>query len=170
MKDEIYYFHQSPPELAKDIIDNISFYYDDVVLEPFAGENAFYDNIPYFDEMTKYRCEIEDDGGDFRDFDYEGIKPTMILSNPPFRLDGKNAFFDILRFFSKIRSVKRIIFLCSDICYSSLTPMRMMKINEEGMFLQKITTCCVKKWKGRYRVLYFGRERSDAFDYYMDTY
>jgi len=168
MKDHLYYFHQTPEQLAKDIISNIPFDADDIVLEPFAGEGAFFENIP--EEITKYRCEIEDEGGDFRDFDYEGKKPTMILSNPPFRLDGCNAFFDILRFFSKVRSVKKIIFLCSDVCYSSLTPIRMMKINEEGMFLQKITTCVVKKWRGRYRVLHFGREYNDAFDYYMATY
>lgn len=168
MKDEIYYFHQSPPELAKDIISNIPFDADDIVLEPFAGENAFYDAIP--EEITKYRCEIEDDGGDFRDFNYQDIKPTMILSNPPFKLDDRNAFFDLVCYFSKIRSVKRIIFLCNDVCFGSLTPTRMRTINEAGMFLQKISTCSVKKWRGRYRVLYFGREYNDAFDYYLETY
>lgn len=168
MKDDSYFFHQTPPELAKDIISNITFDPDDIVLEPFAGENNFYNNIP--EEITKYRSEIEDDGGDYKLFDYEGKKPSIILSNPPFKLDGKNAFFDLVCYFSKIKSVKRIIFLCNDICFGSLTPIRMMKINEEGMFLQKITTCSVKIWRGRYRVLYFGREHNDAFDYYINTY
>ena len=66
MKDHLYYFHQTPEQLAKDIISNIPFDADDIVLEPFAGEGAFFENIP--EEITKYRCEIEDEGGDFRRF------------------------------------------------------------------------------------------------------
>ena len=120
MKDHLYYFHQTPEQLAKDIISNIPFDADDIVLEPFAGEGAFFENIP--EEITKYRCEIEDEGGDFRDFNYQAIKPTMILSNPPFKLDDRNAFFDLVCYFSKITSVKRIIFLCNDVCFGSLTP------------------------------------------------
>lgn len=167
VKDDTYFFHQTSKELAKDICSNIDFKEDDIVLEPFAGENAFFDNIP--NEITKYRCEIEE-GSDFRDFDYEGTGVNVIISNPPFRIDGKNAFFDIVMFFSKIKSVKKIIFLCSDICYSSLTPKRMMKINQEGMFINKLDTCAVKKWRGRYRIITFKRSYNNCFDYYLNEY
>jgi len=168
MKDHLYYFHQTSKELAKDICSNVHWNTNDIVLEPFAGEGSFYDAIP--DELTKYRCEIEDDGGCYKDFDYEGKKPNVIISNPPFRIDGKNVFFNLVLFFSKIKSVKKIIFLCSDICYSSLTPKRMMKINEEGMFINKLDTCAVKKWKGRYRIVTFERSYNNCFNYYLNEY
>ena len=67
MKDELYYFHQSPVSLCKDIISNIPFNDDDILLEPFAGEGNFFDNFP--EGITKYKCEIEE-GLDFRNFDY----------------------------------------------------------------------------------------------------
>lgn len=168
MKEHLYYFHQTPVELAKDICSNVLWNTDDVVLEPFAGEDAFYDNIP--EELTKYRCEIEDEGGCYKDFDYEGKGVNTIISNPPFRIDGKNVFFDLVIFFAKIRTIKKIIFLCNDICFGSLTPKRMMKINEEGMFINKLDTCAVKKWRGRYRIITFERSYNDCFDYYLDDY
>ena len=167
MKDDLYFFHQTPKELAKDICSNVVWETDDIVLEPFAGENAFFNAIP--NEITKYRTEIED-GLDYKDFDYEGKKPSVIISNPPFRIDGKNVFFDIVMYFSKIRSISKIIFLCSDICFSSLTPKRMMKINEEGMFITKLDTCNIKKWRGRYRIITFERTYNNTFNYYMTIY
>ena len=108
MKDDQYFFHQTPPELCKDIISNIPFNDDDIVLEPFAGENGFYDNFP--EELEKHRCEIED-GLDFRDFDYEGTNVNTIISNPPFRIGGRNSFFDILMFFAKIRHIKKNVYI-----------------------------------------------------------
>jgi hypothetical protein len=161
-------FHQSPEELCKDIISNIPFENDDIILEPFAGINNFYNNFPQ--ELTKYRCEITDDGGCFKDFDYNGKKPSIIVTNPPFKINNRNAFFDIILYFSKIESIKRMVILCSSICYDSLTPKRMMKINEQNMFITKLDTCCVKKWRGRYKIIYFEREYSDKFNYYLQNY
>ena len=172
MKTDEYFFHQSPESLCKDIISNITFNQDDIVLEPFAGENHFYDNIPQ--GITKHRCEIED-GLDFKDFDYEGIKPTTIITNPPFRLENdkgckKNAFFDIILYFAKIDSIKNMYILCSDYCCGSLTPKRMTKLNEQGLFITKKTTISVKKWRGRYYLLQFSRTHNPSFDYYLTNY
>jgi hypothetical protein len=81
--DTLFNFHQTPVSLCKDIISNIEWNDGEIVLEPFAGTNGFYDNLPA--EVTKYRCEIRD-GLDYRDFDYEGIKPECVITNPPFYL------------------------------------------------------------------------------------
>lgn len=167
MKDDTYYFHQTPELLCRDIISNISFEPDDIVLEPFAGENHFFKNFP--EDITKYRCEIEE-GLDFKDFDYEGIRPTTIITNPPFRIDNKNAFFDILLFFAKIGHIKKMYILCSSICFESLTPIRMFKLNEANMYLNKITCVNVKKWRGRYWNCCFSRVYNDSFDYYLPIY
>ena len=167
MKDDLYWLHQTPPLLCKDIISNIPFNDDDILLEPFAGEDGFYDNFP--ESLQKHRCEIED-GLCFKDFDYDGIKPTTIITNPPFKLGGKNAFFDILLFFAKIRHIKKMYILGSSYCFNSLTPPRMLKLNQEGIYLNKITCVNVKKWAGRYYLMEFGREYNDNFDYYLRIY
>lgn len=171
MKDESYYFHQSPISLCKDIISNISFNDDDILLEPFAGEGSFYDNFP--EGITKYKCEIEE-SLDFRDFDYDGIKPTIVCTNPPFRLETengrKNAFFDIILFYAKITSIKKMYILCNDYCLGTLTPNRMVKLNENNLFVNKITTINIKKWRGRYYLIEFGRVHNPSFDYYIGNY
>ena len=171
MKSDVYFFHQTPISLCKDILSNIPLNQDDIVLEPFAGENNFYDNFP--EGITKYRCEIED-GLDFRDFDYDGIKPTTIITNPPFRLETekgrKNAFFDIIIFFAKIKSIKKMYILCMDYCWGTLTPNRMTKLNNENLFINKITTINIKKWRGRYYLIEFGRYYNPSFDYYIGNY
>ena len=49
------------------------------ILEPAAGENAFYD---LFDNDNKYRCEI-DEGTDFLNWDK---KVDWIITNPPYSI------------------------------------------------------------------------------------
>lgn len=167
MKDDLYWLHQTPFELCKDIISNIPFNDDEILLEPFAGENGFYDNFP--EELSKHRCEIED-GLCFKDFDYDHIKPTTIITNPPFKLNGRNAFFDILLFFAKIRHIKKMYILGSSYCFNSLTPPRMLKLNQAGIYLNKISCVNVKKWAGRYYLMEFSRVYNDNFDYYLKIY
>ena len=170
--NHLFEFHQSPPELCKDIISNISFENDDVILEPFAGMNNFYNNFP--EELVKHRCEIRD-RLDFRDFDYEGIKPTIIISNPPFDLGEsfrirKNDFYNILMFFAEKQYIRKIVFLGSSACYNSLTPKRMMSLNEQNLFLNKVTSCFIKKWRGIYYVMEFTRKHNSSFDYLLGVY
>lgn len=169
LSDRLYFdFHQTPEELCKDIISNIDFKEDDIILEPFAGSNHWYDNFPQ--ELTKYRCEITDEGGCYKDFDYDGKTPSIVVTNPPFKINNRNVFFEIILYFSKIPSIKRMVILCSSICYDSLTPNRMTKINEENMFITKLDTCSIRKWRGRYKVIYFERTYSDKFNYYLKNY
>jgi len=165
-------FHQTPEELCKDIISNISFENSDILLEPFAGMNNFYNN--FSEELTKYRCEIRDNL-DFRDFDYENIKPSVIITNPPFDLGEsfrirKNDFYNILMFFSKKQYIRKIVFLGSSACYNSLTPKRMMSLNEQNLFLNKVTSCFIKKWRGIYYVMEFTRKPNTSFDYLLGVY
>jgi len=60
--------------------------------------------------------------------------------------------------------------LCSAICFESLTPNRMLKLNENKLFLNKLTTINIKKWRGRYYLLYFTRKINKNFDYYIGNY
>tara|TARA_R100000951_G_C2643484_1_gene181741 strand:- start:760 stop:1275 length:516 start_codon:yes stop_codon:yes gene_type:complete len=170
--DDTTKFHQTPVLLAKDLIKFINFEDEDIVLEPFAGMNAFYNEFP--NNVIKYRTELTQ-GSNYIDFDYENISIDWVITNPPFRLetdDGKreNAFYKILKFYStKVK--KGIVLLGNDKCISSLTPKRMKEINDDGIFLNKIITCNVKAWRGRYYALYFYKNKpNDNFSYLMNSY
>lgn len=67
----------TPLKQAKWIIDY--FNPQGSILEPCAGENAFYDQ---FTNAEKYRCEIED-GIDFFEWDK---KVDWIITNPPYSI------------------------------------------------------------------------------------
>jgi hypothetical protein len=167
-----YCLHQTPPELAKRIIDDTEWENGEKVMEPFAGDGAFYDNLP--DTVSKYKTEIQE-GLDFRNFDYENVPISTVITNPPFKLmdpDGieRNAFFKIIEYYTLAPHIKRIILLCSSVCYNSLTPSRMFVINSNGFYLNKVTACCVKKWYGRYWVLVFTKNPNPYFKYYLETY
>jgi len=170
--DKTYMFHQTPEKLCKDIISNIEFKEGERVLEPFAGTNSFYNNLP--EHVIKYRCEIRDNL-DFRHFDYDGIQPECVITNPPYDLGEndrkrKNDFFNILMFFAEKQYIKRIIFLCSAACFNSLTSKRMMLLNQSNAYITKISTTRVRKWKGAYYVLEIGRHNNTFFDYYLGNY
>ena len=159
-------FHQTPKELAKEIINNIDFEDGEAVLEPFAGEKAFYDQLP--SNVNKYYTEIEE-GLCYTSFNFDKIKIKTIISNPPFRLDGKNAFFKIVEYFSS-KNIDRIIFLCSSYCFCSLTSKRMKKINDNGFYINKITVVDVKKWRGRYYIITFSRTPNLSFQYFLNSF
>ena len=166
MKDQFYYFHQTPRELAKEIIDSIDWNDGESVLEPFKGEGAFYNQLG--DHINKYYTEIEE-GLCYTSFDFDEVKINTIISNPPFRIDGKNCFFKLLQYFSK-KDIDRIIFLCNDYCFTSLRSKRMQKINNNGFYLNKVTGVNIKKWRGQYHVLHFGRIPNLSFEYFLNTF
>ena len=170
--DNLYHFHQSPVSLCKDIISNIEWTDGEIVLEPFAGTNGFYDNLP--NNVIKHRCEIRDNL-DFRDFNFDGIKPETIITNPPFDLGEsnrvrKNDFYNIVKFFAEKPYIKRIIFLCNAICFNSLTAKRMMELNSLNAYITKVTSVRIRKWHGAYYVVEFGRQYNPCFDYYLGNY
>lgn len=167
MKDTIYNFHQTPKELAKDLISHIPLIDGDIVLEPFKGEGAFYNSFP--DTVQKEWCEIED-GKDWKS--YEG-EIDWVISNPPFRLTTnskrENAFFTILNHYST-RVRKGMAFLCNDKCFSTLTPKRIKNFNENGLYINKIIVCTVKQWRGRYFFMVFEKTNKNLYQYLPTNY
>jgi hypothetical protein len=158
MKNDIYYFHQTPPELAKLLIEKIGLQDGDTVLEPFRGEKAFYDNFP--SNVVKEWTEVEE-GRDYTS--HEGMV-DWVITNPPFRLESKvgrvNAFWYLLNYYTD-KANKGIAFLANDTCFSTLTPKRIKMLNEKGWFLKKMITSSVKRWRGRYLFLIFTKEKCD---------
>jgi hypothetical protein len=167
MKSDLYYLHQTSKDLAKDLISFITFEDGDVVLEPFRGEGAFYDALP--SNVVKESTEIED-GKCYTT--HEGIV-DWVVSNPPYRLETGtkrvNSFWIILDHFSnKIR--KGLALLINEKCFSGLTPKRIKILNDKGVYLHKIVTCSVKKWRGRYYFLIWKKEKCDFQEALEKTY
>jgi len=167
MKNEMWYLHQTPVSASKNIISEIEWKDGEVVYEPFAGCGAFFDNLP--SNVIKHRTEIED-GLDYLDFNHDQIKVDTVISNPPFKIDGKNVFFKLLLYFAKISHIKKIIFFCSAVCFESLTPKRMKELNETGMFIQGLSVYSVKKWRGRYFAITFQRIPNNFMKYHLENF
>lgn len=168
IKDDIYFFHQTPAELATNIINK----YDgllndnDILYEPFKGEGAFYNAFP--NRCRKIWAEIVD-GKDYtieKEYDW-------VITNPPFRLEGdggrRNAFWELLDYFSQ-HAKKGIIFLGNDYCLNTLTPLRQQKLKERGWGLTHMSMCNVKKWRGRYYVLVFQPSPTSIMGYFEGVY
>ncbi len=167
IKTRDYFMHQTPRKLAKDLIADIDFTNVKVLYEPFSGENAFYDNFP--NGITKHRTEITD-GLDFHNFNVEANQIDTIISNPPYQLNGKNAYFSLIMFFFSIDCIQNVYFLSSNTCWNSLTPPRRKVMEDAGIYISKITTCSVKKWRDRYYFIHFSRKKNDIFKYLLEIY
>lgn len=167
MKDEIYYFHQTPEDLCCKLIPYVPVEENDRVLEPFKGEGGFFKNFPA--NTINDFCEIEE-GLDYKDYD----KPIdWVITNPPFKLDtaGKrvNSIWTLIDYYLD-RVLKGIAFLVSDYVISTLTPKRIKCINDRGFYIHKIVVCCIKKWRGRYFFIIINRQPNDFYNYIEETH
>lgn len=161
IKDDVYFFHQTPEELCKQLIKYIPLEEGDRVLEPFRGESNFYNNLP--ENIIKDWCEITE-GRCYTSHD----KPIdWVITNPPFRLETGtkrvNSFYFLLNYYLT-RVNKGIAFLINNKCLSSLTPKRIRLMNEQGFYLNKIVVCNIKKWNGRYYWLIITKTKNDFYE------
>lgn len=168
MKDDIYLFHQTPPQLARDILIKYdSLFQDgDVLYEPFKGEGAFFNALP--ERCERLWAEIEE-GKDYKvETNYD-----WVVSNPPFKLDGqngrRNAFWELTDYFTQ-HARKGVVFLCNDYCLGTLTPRRQAILRERGWGITHLTVCGVKKWRGRYFVIVLEKTSTPVVDYLPSNY
>ena len=140
---DTYSFHQTPIALAQALIPLIPLQPHDTLYEPFRGEGAFYDHFPTGHQ--KDWSEIEQ-GRDYKDYSGEY---DWVITNPPFQLEGKNSIWLLLDYYSQ-RAKKGIAFLCNDNLPSTLTPRRIAILEGRGFFIESLTICNVKRWRGRY--------------------
>jgi hypothetical protein len=166
--NDIYHFHQTPPECAKECITRVPLVKGDRVLEPFRGEGAFYDNLP--DWVEKDWCEITQ-GRDYKDYDKEY---DWVITNPPFRLgdDGEkrfNAFWLLLDYYTQ-RAEKGVAFLGKDTCFGTLTPRRLELLKERGWGLTGLTEYNIRKWRGRYYLMVFEKDKPSIMGFVNKNY
>jgi hypothetical protein len=166
-EEETYFFHQTPPEAAKDLLAKIAFDPTDTLYEPFRGEGSFYDNFP--EANPKDWSEIKQ-GRDYKD--YTGSY-DWVISNPPFRLEtdsGRvNSFYYLLHYYAQ-RAKKGIAFLGNDHCLGALTPKRMKVIHDLGFSITQIVVCNIKKWRGRYFFVILEKNKQGIIDYLDKSY
>ena len=165
---EEYLFHQTPKELAKKLMEYVPLEPGDNLIEPFRGEGAFFNAFP--EGHPKDWAEIKQG----RDYKYFAESPAdWVISNPPFRLPvggkPKNVFFELLEYFLK-RSNKGLAFLMSDVCFGSLTPLRMAVVKELGFSITKIVVCQVKKWRGRYYFVIFEKTDNNFVEHLLGNF
>ncbi len=165
MKDDKYYFHQTPQELCIELLKQFNFKDGDNVLEPFKGEGGFYNNLP--NNINKYYTEIEE-GIDYKDFDKKEKKINYVISNPPFRMEINNkrinSFYTTLKYFIDL-DIDNIAYLGNDRCLASLTPLRLQYLKEKGYYINKIITCNITKWRGRYYFIIINKNKNDFYDF-----
>ena len=155
MKDATYYFHQTPSDLAKRLIDITPLESGQTVLEPFRGEGAFYNAFP--ENVVKKYTELEEG----LDYKTDTGETDWVITNPPFQIDvgtkRANAFFVLLMYFLDKAKVG-VAFLANPNCFGTLTPKRLAEIREKGWYIQTITVVSVKAWRGRYYYIIFQKK------------
>lgn len=167
MNDEqTYLFHQTPPALAKKLIEYVPLIEGDRVYEPFKGEGAFYSNFPT--NTINLWAEIKY-GRDYKDISgYD-----WVITNPPFRITDDNTringFWLTLDYFTRFAK-KGVAFLFNKKCLEALTPRRLEILQQRGFYVQKIVVCAVKKWAGRYYFLILQKQPTPFLTYLRETY
>jgi hypothetical protein len=129
-KDIVY----TPEEVAIDCIRHtLPFLKDtDVLLEPFTGKDAFYNNFPKANK--KDWCEIERG----RDYLESVIKCDWAITNPPYSIIN-----DIL---PKLYECNKGF--CLLVNNLTITPPRLKKINDAGFYISLIYYFRVVGWFG----------------------
>ena len=166
-RDPTYYLHQTPSDLARDLVAMLNISPDDILCEPFKGEGAFFNAFPpsnpsVWAELVEGRDYTDISGA----FDW-------VITNPPFRLDTGsrrvNSFWYLLDYYTQ-RARKGVAFLANDRCFCTLTPRRMALLKERGWSIRKVVVCSVKKWRGRYFFIVLEKSAPSFFDHLPANY
>jgi hypothetical protein len=164
--DDTYLFHQTPKELARDLVAFVPLLPGEKVVEPFRGEGAFYDAFPSYVEKDWAEIEQGKDYTELADYDW-------VITNPPFRLQtGQkrvNSFWFLLDYYTQ-RAKKGVAFLGNDRCFSTLTPRRQAILKERGWKITKVVVCSIKKWRGRYFFFILQKEGNNFMDFLPTHY
>ena len=143
-------FNYTPTKIAEKLLEDVDFQEDDSTLECCAGDNAFYDLIPF----KKDWCEIERG----RDFFECTEKYTKVITNPPYKdlENKKNIFIPILEQMFKVCTGEVWILINLNM-FNSLTPIRLTKYHKLGFNITFLRILNIDKWYGRYYWIQFSK-------------
>lgn len=143
------------PELAKKLIEYVNIKPHEILLDPFKGRGAFYDNYP--EKNKKFWCEI-DEGVDF--FDYKN-PVHWVISNPPYSI--LNKVFDHL-----IKICKKGFALLLGMINLSIKRIKYLETN--GFFITKIKLLRVRGWFGTSCFVVWEKNKKSILDYDDEIY
>lgn len=151
------------PVMAIELLKNIPFEDDDIVLEPACGTGSFYNNFPI--NTTNIWCEINK-GIDFLDWD-DDDKVEYVISNPPFI--PRKLFWD---FHLKAMNIttKGIYWLINLSALNVFTTKRLCEMNEKGWYIQSMRIVNDRRWFGRYAFIHISKGKSNFITYDRTTY
>ena len=149
------------PEMAKHLINTITFHKGDIVMEPCRGKGAFYNNLP--DDIEKVWCEVNE-GRNY--FDFDGIV-DITLSNPPF-VPRKLFWGFMLKSMDTTR--KEIYWLINISAMNVFTPKRLNIMKDKGWYIQSQYIVADKRWYGRYAWVKISKEPSNFFGWCDETF
>jgi hypothetical protein len=145
--DDEYFFHQTPANLAMQLVETLPLLPTDRLYEPFRGEGAFYNAFPAVNPKDWSEIRFNRDYKDYNE------QYDWVITNPPFKLDNGpnrvNAFWTLMDYYTD-RANKGVAFLGNDACFGTLTPKRLQQLADKGWAIESITVCNIKKWRGRY--------------------
>lgn len=155
---------QTPVDICQRIIKLIDWTKGELVLEPFCGDDNFYNNLPPY--VRKDWCEVKK-GRDF--FQYEGPRPDTIITNPPFRDEagGNNLVVPCLERCLEVAK-KRVIYFVNHKVFLALTPSRLQQYEDCGWGITHFSVWEVKKWFGRYYLIVWEKGRPSIIGYFRD--
>ena len=138
---------ETPLYIVNECLKLIPIQNNDVCLDCCAGVNKiWFDNIPC---ENKYWCEILE-GKDFIDFNKE---VDYLVGNLPFNLF--KLFFEKIM---KLNINKGIGIICLE---NSITPTRLMRLENKGFYLKYIRKLKIKEWKFGFNVNYYYFEKKE---------
>jgi len=154
----------TPKDLAKDLVQMISYDPGDRFYEPFKGDSAFYDIMPNPKDWAEINL-----GRDF--FTYQPFDGHCehIITNPPFRVGSNNSFIPILEKSMTI-ATKTVAVLINHKLMNALTPTRLEKYRKNGWVISKIHVVSIKKWFGRYWFVVFKKGGNSIITWNLKNY
>jgi hypothetical protein len=154
----------TPKELGKDLVAMVDYTPGDRFYEPFMGDGAFYDAMP----DPKDWAEIKQGRDFFTYLPFNG-HCEHIITNPPFRIEGKNSFIPALERSFDI-ATKTVAMLINHTMMNSLTPIRLEKYKQAGWVITKLHVINVKKWYGRYWFVIFTKGENSIISWNIKNY
>lgn len=136
----------TPKEVVLDCLKLTTPFLDksDFLLEPFSGQDAFYNEFPA--SNPKDWCEINRG----RDYLTSNIKCDWVITNPPYSI-----FNDFL---PKLFECKKGF--CLLVNNLTITPPRLDTINQHGFYISLIYFFAIREWFGR-QFYYVFEKRKD---------
>ena len=155
-------FHYTPIEITKELIKDIQFIDNDIILETCRGGGAFYDILP--DNIVKDFCEI-DLGRNF--FDYNE-KVDISIANPPYKAEINGVLKNVITKWMEHQfsiTKKECWYLLNGASFGGLTPLRLNKWKSLGWNLCYMRILNIKKWYGRYYWICFSKIKPSIINF-----